>query len=197
VALHRQRKGARAVTERKRLKVALLFLATHEGKSGSLRSPPDPPCGHLIPQAGEGLEPHRARRRGVCSLRRVSLHKQRKVARAVTARKPLILMLLQQEDIKSSSLRSPPHPALRATFSRKREKGCLPCFPQAGEGLFNRCPAGGEGLFNRCPAGGEGLLGRFPAGGFAPEDALQGRWRRQIDDGNRPAALAIGQPGHS
>src|SRR3546814_12726671 len=36
---------------------------------------------------------HRARRRGVLSLRQVSLHKQRKVARAVTARKPLILAL--------------------------------------------------------------------------------------------------------
>src|SRR5690606_32132186 len=35
---------------------------------------------------------HRARRRGVLSLRQVSLHKQRKVARAVTARKLLILM---------------------------------------------------------------------------------------------------------
>src|SRR5690606_1636135 len=34
---------------------------------------------------------HRARRRGVLSLRQVSLHKQRKVARAVTARKPLNL----------------------------------------------------------------------------------------------------------
>src|SRR5690606_15630163 len=35
---------------------------------------------------------HRARRRGVLSLRQVSLHKQRKVARAVTARKLLILI---------------------------------------------------------------------------------------------------------
>src|SRR3546814_437899 len=33
---------------------------------------------------------HRARRRGVLSLRQVSLHKQRKVARAVAARKPLM-----------------------------------------------------------------------------------------------------------
>src|SRR5690606_5138547 len=35
---------------------------------------------------------HRARRRGVLSLRQVSLHKQRKVARAVTARRLLILI---------------------------------------------------------------------------------------------------------
>src|SRR5690606_5786775 len=35
---------------------------------------------------------HRARRRGVLSLRQLSLHKQRKVARAVTARKLLILI---------------------------------------------------------------------------------------------------------
>src|SRR5690606_7995624 len=29
---------------------------------------------HLLPQAGEGLKQHRARRRGVLSLRQVSLH---------------------------------------------------------------------------------------------------------------------------
>src|SRR5690606_14361507 len=37
------------------------------------------------------------RRRGVLSLRQVSLHTQRKVARAVTARKPLILMSREPE----------------------------------------------------------------------------------------------------
>src|SRR5690606_27747641 len=86
----------------------------------------------------------------------VSLHKQRKVARAVTARKPLILMLGEPEQqagqdppcglqkIKSSSLRSRPHPALRATFSRKREKGCSAGLPQAGEGLFGWSAAGGR-----------------------------------------------------
>src|SRR5690606_25685369 len=35
---------------------------------------------------------HRARRRGVLSLRQVSLHRQRKVARVVTARKLLVLI---------------------------------------------------------------------------------------------------------
>src|SRR5690606_23122912 len=80
------------------------------------------PSGHLLPQAGEGLALRRARRRGVLSLRQVSLHKQRKVARAVTARKPLIMMLLQQEDNKSSPLRSLPTPP----------SGHL--LPQAGEG---------------------------------------------------------------
>src|SRR5690606_34056301 len=72
----------------------------------------------------------------------------------------------------SSALRAPsPASGRRAVHpvSRKLEKGCSPCFPQAGEGLFNRCPAGGEGLFNRCPAAGEGLLGPFPAGGLAPK----------------------------
>src|SRR5688572_12123809 len=39
----------------------------------------------------------RARRRGVLSLRQVSLHKQRKVARAVTARKLLILISAEPE----------------------------------------------------------------------------------------------------
>src|SRR3546814_18496347 len=53
---------------------------------------------------------HRARRRGVLSLRQVSLHKQSKVARAVTARKLLIfaLWLSGKKKSKSSSLRSPP-----------------------------------------------------------------------------------------
>src|SRR3546814_292642 len=57
---------------------------------------------------------HRARRRGVLSLRQVSLHKQRKVARAVTARKLLIfaLRLSGKKKSKSSSLRSPPSSAL-------------------------------------------------------------------------------------
>src|SRR5690606_35391898 len=53
----------------------------------------------LLPQAGEGLALRRARRRGVLSLRQVSLHKQRKVARAVTARKPLILMSQEPEQL--------------------------------------------------------------------------------------------------
>src|SRR5690606_16129240 len=75
---------------------------------------------------GPGAQ-HRARRRGVLSLRQVSLHKQRKVARAVTARKPLILMSANErrvktrptgllpatQESKSGSLRSRPHPALR------------------------------------------------------------------------------------
>src|SRR5690606_12120859 len=64
VSLHKQRKVARAVTARKLLILPLLLLATHKSKSSSLRSPPHPPSGHLLPQAGEGLEPHRARRRG-------------------------------------------------------------------------------------------------------------------------------------
>src|SRR5690606_7503354 len=153
---HKQRKVARAVTARKPLILPLLLLATHKSKSSSLRSPPHPPSGHLLPQAGEGLEPQRARRRGVCSLRRGSLHKHRKVTRAVTARKPLILMSGEPEQqaghgppcglqkIKSSSLRSRPHPALRATFSRKREKGCSAGLPLAGEGLFGWSAAGGR-----------------------------------------------------
>src|SRR3546814_3527022 len=59
---------------------------------------------------------HRARRRGVLSLRQVSLHRQRKVARAVTARKLLIFALrspgrTDQEQLAalapSSALRAP------------------------------------------------------------------------------------------
>src|SRR5690606_13263672 len=67
VSLHKQRKVARAVTARKPLILPLLLLTTQKSKSSSPRSPPHPPSGHLLPQAGEGLEPHRARRRG-CAL---------------------------------------------------------------------------------------------------------------------------------
>src|SRR5690606_15002335 len=48
---------------------------------------------------------HRARRRGVLSLRQVSLHKQRKVARAVTARKLLILMSAEERRVKTRPTR--------------------------------------------------------------------------------------------
>src|SRR5690606_39316454 len=62
---------------------------------------PHPPSGHLPPQAGEGLKLYRARRRGVLSLRQVSLHKHRKRARAVTARKLLILMSAKERRVKT------------------------------------------------------------------------------------------------
>src|SRR3546814_3240809 len=67
---------------------------------------------------------------GCVSLRQVSLHKQRKVARAVTARKLLILIRLLPHKKRARAARCarPPHPALRATFSRKREKGWQSAF---------------------------------------------------------------------
>src|SRR3546814_6049452 len=74
---------------------------------------------------------HRARRRGVLSWRHVSLHKQRKVARAVTARKLLMLLSSKMEKIKSSSLRSPPSSGAARHL-----------LPQAGEGLPH--PASGR-----------------------------------------------------
>src|SRR5690606_3622381 len=66
---------------------------------------PHRPSGHLLPQAGEGLKLYRARRRGVLSLRQVPLHKQRKVARAVTARKLLILMSAEERRVKTRPTR--------------------------------------------------------------------------------------------
>src|SRR3546814_2176780 len=70
---------------------------------------------------------------GCVSLRQVSLHKQRKVARAVRARKLLMLMLpsSKMEKIRSSSLRSPPSSGAARHL-----------LPQAGEGLPH--PAGGR-----------------------------------------------------
>src|SRR5690606_38270579 len=70
--------------------VAIAKLKKDQGQLAALA--PHPPSGHLLPQAGEGLKLYRTRRRGVLSLRQVSLHKQRKVARAVTARKLLNLL---------------------------------------------------------------------------------------------------------
>src|SRR3546814_7543174 len=57
---------------------------------------------------------------GCVSLRQVSLHKQRKVARAVTARKLLILIRLLPHKKRARAARCarPPHPALRATSLR-------------------------------------------------------------------------------
>ena len=51
-----------------------------------------------------------------------------------------------REKNRSSSLRSPPHPALRATFSRKREKGFL--IRQAGEVLSTGLPPVEEGRWS-------------------------------------------------
>src|SRR5690606_4492547 len=151
------------------------------------------PLGKSRRLRGPGAQ-HRARRRGVLSLRQVSLHKQRKVARAVTARKLLILMSAEERRVKtrptrlrrdswrvktrptgllpatqkskSSSLRSRPHPALRATFSRKREKGCLTALPQAGEGILDRFSRRREkGCLAALPRAGEGLFDCSPASG--------------------------------
>src|SRR5690606_6288639 len=87
------------------LRGCLPLLSPRKSKSGSLRSHPHPPSGHLLPQAGEGLKLYRTRRRGVLSLRQVSLHKQSKVARAVTARKLLILMSAKERRVKTRPTR--------------------------------------------------------------------------------------------
>src|SRR5690606_39612618 len=75
-----------------------------------------------------------------------------------------------------SSLRSRPHPALRATFSRKREKGCSAGLPLAGEGLFGWSAAGGRRDVRPMSAGGRreesALVGAAPA---APVQANEER----------------------
>src|SRR5690606_4585500 len=87
--------------------------------------------------------------RGVLSLRQVSLHKQRKVARAVTARKPLILMSAKGRRAKTRPTgcrRSRAARCARAlirppgTFSRKREKGRSTGLLLAGEGFWRQSP---------------------------------------------------------
>src|SRR5690606_10547883 len=69
---------------------------------------------------------HRARRRGVLSLRQVSLHKQRKVARAVTARKLLTLNSAQQQ-----AGQDPPYDASRRQ-PEKRVGGVTPTYGAVG-----------------------------------------------------------------
>src|SRR3546814_5274009 len=68
------------------------------------------PLGKSRRLRGPGAQ-HRARRRGVLSLRQVSLHKQRKVARAVTARKLLkLLMFMSPDSTQTLTGLEPPHP---------------------------------------------------------------------------------------
>src|SRR3546814_5664213 len=67
------------------------------------------PLGKSRRLRGPGAQ-HRARRRGVLSWRQVSLHKQRKVARAVTARKLLkLLMFLSPNCTQTLTALEPPH----------------------------------------------------------------------------------------
>src|SRR5690606_17968024 len=95
--------------------VAIAKLKKDQGQLAALA--PHPPSGHLLPQAGEGLKLYRTRRRGALSLRQVSLHKQRKVARAVTARKlltlPWLLPLPSKEGSRTARC-ARPSSALRA-----------------------------------------------------------------------------------
>src|SRR5690606_36900398 len=109
---------------------------------------PHPPSGHLPPQAGEGLKLYRARRRGVLTLRQISLHKQRKVAGAVTARKLLILMSAvpgqqagQDPPYEALAKSGGSRPAPRgfggtAGGSRPAPRGC---YPQHGRARAARC----------------------------------------------------------
>src|SRR3546814_5207890 len=82
-----------------------------------------------IPPAPRTRRNARGAKAGCCSLRQGSLHKQIKVARAVTARKLLMLICSRPTKKDQEQLAAlAPHPALRATFSRKREKGWQSAF---------------------------------------------------------------------
>src|SRR5690606_27423065 len=71
-------------------------------------------------------------------------------------------LLAATQKSKGGSLRSHPHPALRATFSRKREKGCPIDIPQAGEGLVDWSPAGRKDLRDSVRRGYPGRRGLPP-----------------------------------
>src|SRR5690606_4529450 len=123
--------------------------------------------------------------RGVLSLRQVSLHKQRKVARAVTARKLLILMSAKERRVRTrptrlwrNGRRVKTRPTrLRVQLEQEPLAALAPSsgasrhlLPQAGEGLFGCSPASGrravwlssrrreKGCLTELPQAGEGLL---------------------------------------
>src|SRR5690606_8619051 len=140
--------------------------------------------------------------RGVLSLRQVSLHKQRKVARAVTARKLLILMSAKERRVRTrptrlwrNGRRVKTRPTgLRLLLEQEQLAALAPSsgasrhlLPQAGEGLFGCSPASGrravwllsrkreKGCLAELPQAGEGLFDRAPAGGRRAAPPL---WKR-------------------
>src|SRR5690606_13195568 len=92
-----RRHGAKALE----LAVAVAIAKQRRTKDSSLRSPRIRPPGTCPRQREKGGSCTGRAGGGVLSLRQVSLHKQRKVARAVTARKPLILMSAEERRVKT------------------------------------------------------------------------------------------------
>src|SRR5690606_40073085 len=106
--LHKQRKVARAVTARKLLISSLLLLSPKQEQERLAALAPSSALRAPSPASGRRVEAAPGAQAGVPSLRQVSLHKQRKVARAVTARKLLILM---SEESKQQAGQDPPYEA--------------------------------------------------------------------------------------
>src|SRR5690606_1844336 len=121
------------------------------------------PLGKSRRLRGPGAQ-HRARRRGVLSLRQVSLHKQRKVARAVTARKLLILMSAKERRVKTrpTGLRGPSGAAGAADKTRRgAAHGCAAFSAEAGCLLGKSRRLRGPGAKHRARRRGVFLCARF------------------------------------
>src|SRR3546814_1174107 len=94
-----------------------MTTAPSQGRSrqGSRHECPAPPEPALLPFTGEGA-------RRACPREGVGADE------GTRAQRRAALDFRFGPKSKSSTLRSRPHPALRATFSRKREKGCFPAY---------------------------------------------------------------------
>src|SRR5690606_4134345 len=113
----------------------------------------------------------RARRRGVLSLRQVSLHKQRKVARAVTARKLLILISTRTAGGSRSALRPLPR-------REERVGGVAPTYD----------PVSVTDIVRPCHGNPRPTLPRYDhrmdnINGETPELLYQGEWLRMVKRG--------------
>src|SRR5690606_39496287 len=108
------------------------------------------------------------------SLRQVSLHKQRKVARAVTARKLLILMSAKERRVKTrptgfGGTAGGSRPALRGCCRQQEEQGQLAALAPSSGASRHLLPQAGEGLFGGSPRRREqGCSAGFPQAGAGP-----------------------------
>src|SRR5690606_38959343 len=136
--------GARRADEGARAQRSVPLMLPGKGKSSSLRSRPHPALRATFSRcAGEGLVPNLAARVGKEALLPFTGEGARRADEGARAERSVLLMLPGKG--KSSSLRSRPHPALRATFSRFAGEGLIPNLA-ARDGKEALLPFTGEGL---------------------------------------------------
>src|SRR5690606_21076455 len=129
--------GARRADEGARAQRSVPLMLPGRSKSSSLRSRPHPALRATFSRfAGEGLIPNLAARDGKEALLPFTGEGARRADEGARAQRRVPLMLPGKS--KSSSLRSRPHPALRATFSRFAGEGLAQMAPQIGKKPFSR-----------------------------------------------------------